>query len=235
MEIQIKDNKIFAPLKDKWLVLKPEEEVRQKYICRLVDSYGYSLDQMDQELKVTNSQRGQGAARADIVIWRNKEDKEQKKYPLIVVECKAESVTIHKEDYYQGMNYASWVHADFFVTTNLKETRIFKVVKGEIPDKLEEVIDIPDASKANNQKEIDKLLKQTKAFTRDEFSRLLFKCHNIIRNNDKLSPEAAFDEISKILFIKIRYERENDEGQIFSKDRFVENRKAYENSTKKWE
>ena len=232
MDIQITGNKIYAPLKDKWLVMKPEEEVRQKYICRLVNNYGYSIEQMAQEMQVTNSQRGQGAARADIVIWRNKEDKEQKKYPLIVVECKAESVTIHKEDYYQGMNYASWVHADFFVTTNLKETRIFKVVKGEIPNKLEEVVDIPDASKANNQKEIDKLLKQTKAFTRDEFSRLLFKCHNIIRNNDKLSPEAAFDEISKILFIKIRYERENDEGQIFSKDRFVENRKAYEKLNK---
>lgn len=232
MEVQIKDNKIFAPLKNKWLVNKPEEEVRQKYICRLVNNYGYSIEQMTQEMQVTNSQRGQGAARADIVIWRNKEDKTGNKYPLVVVECKAETVTIHKEDYYQGMNYASWVHADFFVTTNLKETRIFKVVKGEIPDRLEEVVDIPDASKANNQKEIDKLLKQTKAFTRDEFSRLLFKCHNVIRNNDKLSPEAAFDEISKILFIKIRYERENDEGQIFSKDRFTENRKAYEKLNK---
>ena len=70
MEVQIKDNKIYAPLKDKWLVVKPEEEVRQRYICRLVDSYGYDLKQMDQELKVTNSQRGQGAARADIVIWK---------------------------------------------------------------------------------------------------------------------------------------------------------------------
>ena len=29
MEVQIKDNKIYAPLKDKWLVVKPEEEVRQ--------------------------------------------------------------------------------------------------------------------------------------------------------------------------------------------------------------
>lgn len=232
MEIQIKDNKIFAPLKDKWLVNKPEEEVRQKYICRLIDSYGYSKDQMDQEIQVSNSQRGQGAARADIVVWRSHEDKENKKYPLIVVECKAESVTIHKEDYYQGMNYASWAHADFFVTTNLKETRIFKIVKGQIPDKLDEIVDIPNASQANNQKEIDKLLIQTKKFTRDEFSRLLFKCHNIIRNNDKLSPEAAFDEISKILFIKIRYERENDEGQIFSKERFVENRKAYEKLNK---
>lgn len=234
MEVQRRNNdkEIFAPLKNKWLVNKPEEEVRQKYICRLVDSYGYSLDQMAQEIQVTNSQRGQGAARADIVIWRNKEDREESKDALIVVECKAESVTIHKEDYYQGMNYASWAHADFFVTTNLKETRIFKVVKGKIPDRLEEIVDIPNASKANNQKEIDKLLKQTKAFTRDEFSKLLFKCHNIIRNNDKLSPEAAFDEISKVLFIKIRYERENSDSQIFSKDRFKTLKQNYENLNK---
>ena len=234
MDILYKNNnkEIFAPLKEKWLVNKPEEEVRQKYICRLVDHYGYSLEQMAQEMQVTNSQRGQGAARADIVIWRTPKDKIENKYPLIVVECKAESVTIRKEDYYQGMNYASWLHADFFVTTNLKETRVFKIVTGEIPDRLEEIIDIPDISKATNQKEIDKLLTQAKAFTRDEFSRLLFKCHNIIRNNDKLSPEAAFDEISKILFIKIRYERENDEGQIFSQERFVENRKAYEKLNK---
>lgn len=232
MEIQKDNNKIYAPLKNRWLILKPEEEVRQKYICRLVDCYGYSLEQMDQEMQVTNSQRGQGAARADIIVWRSKEDKEAKKYPLIVVECKAESVTIHKEDYYQGMNYASWVHADFFVTTNLKETRIFRIVKGQIPDKLDEIVDIPNASRANNQKEIDKLLKQTKAFTRDEFSKLLFKCHNIIRNNDKLSPEAAFDEISKILFIKIRYERSNSDSQIFSADRFTALKKSREEYNK---
>lgn len=232
MEIQIKDNKIYAPLKDKWLVLKPEEEVRQTYIKRLVDSYGYAVSQMDQEIQVSNSQRGQGAARADIVVWRSKEDKAAKKYPLIVVECKAESVTIHKEDYYQGMNYASWAHADFFVTTNLKETRIFKVVKGQIPDKLDEIVDIPDSKQADNQKEVDKLLKQTKAFTRDEFSKLLFKCHNIIRNNDKLSPEAAFDEISKILFIKIRYERNNSDSQIFSEKRFKTLKKNREDYNK---
>lgn len=232
MEIQIKDNKIYAPLKDKWLVLKPEEGVRQTYIKRLVDSYGYAVSQMDQEIQVSNSQRGQGAARADIVVWRSKEDKAAKKYPLIVVECKAESVTIHKEDYYQGMNYASWAHADFFVTTNLKETRIFKVVKGQIPDKLDEIVDIPDSKQADNQKEVDKLLKQTKAFTRDEFSKLLFKCHNIIRNNDKLSPEAAFDEISKILFIKIRYERNNSDSQIFSEKRFKTLKKNREDYNK---
>ena len=211
------------------LVLKPEEEVRQKYICRLVNNYGFSIEQMDQEIQVNNSQRGQGAARADIVVWKSKEDKlsDPQKSPIIIVECKAESVTIHEEDYYQGYNYASWAGADFFVTTNLKETRIFKVIKGEMPKRLEEIVDIPNAEKAKDQKELDKLLSQTKAFTRDEFSRLLFKCHNIIRNNDKLSPEAAFDEISKILFIKIRFERDNTGAQIFSLDAFKKARESY--------
>ena len=97
-----------------------------------------------------------------------------------------------------------------------------------MPKHLEEIVDIPKAEELTNAKKIKELLSQTKTFTSEEFRKLLTKCHNIIRNNDKLSPEAAFDEISKVLFIKIRYERESDEGQIFSKDRFVKNRKSYE-------
>lgn len=228
MDIQIQNGKIFAPLKDKWLVLKPEEEVRQKYLLRLVNKYGFELDQMTQEVQVSNSQRGQGRAMADIVVWKSAKDKIENNSPAIVVECKAEHITIREEDYFQGFNYAAWAGADFFVTTNLKETRIFKVVKGKMPKKLEEVIDIPDANTINNSKKVSELLKQTKAFTRDEFSKLLFKCHNIIRNNDKLSPEAAFDEISKILFIKIRYERDNTGAQIFSAKEFKEARESYE-------
>lgn len=228
MEIKIESNLIYSPIRDKWLMLKPEEEVRQRYVCRLVDSYGYDIKQMGEEVKVTNSQRGQGAARADIVIWRNEEDKRKGKNALIVVECKAENVTIRQADYFQGYNYAAWAGAKFFVTTNLKETRIFKVVEDAMPKKLEEIADIPSADMVNDDKKIKAMLLQTKAFTRDEFSRLLFKCHNIIRNNDKLSPEAAFDEISKILFIKIRYERTNSGTQIFSKEEFLKQKKMYD-------
>ncbi|MFK8298145.1 N-6 DNA methylase [Capnocytophaga cynodegmi] len=228
MKIQIKDNKIFAPLKDRWLVLKPEEKVRQEYICRLVNSYGFDLKQMEQEKQVNNSQRGQGRSMADIVIYKSEADKLEQKSPIIVVECKAEHITIHEEDYFQGYNYASWAGADFFVTTNLKETRIFKVVKGFVPKKLEEIVNIPTAEEVKSNKKISELLKQTKTFTRDEFSKLLFKCHNIIRNNDKLSPEAAFDEISKILFIKIRYERTNSDNQIFSLEAFKADKESYE-------
>lgn len=230
LEIEIKGNKIKAPLKgdNVWLVLKPEEIVRQKYVCRLVNTYGFSLEQMEQEVLVSNTKRGTGGARADIIVYKNAEDKKKRKNAVIIVECKADNITIQVDDYFQGANYAAMCGADFFVTTNEKETKIFKVVKGEIPKRLDEVVNIPDAKIINDDKKISELLKQTKAFTRDEFSKLLFKCHNIIRNNDKLSPEAAFDEISKILFIKIRYERANSENQIFSKEAFKADKASYE-------
>ena len=233
MELQIKNNKIFAPLKNKELVLTPEERVRQEYICRLVNHYGYDLSQMDQELQVNNSHRGQGKARADIVVWKSVSAKSNEDAATIVVECKAEHITIREEDYFQGYNYAAWAGADFFVTTNLKETRVFKVNKGKLPKRLEEIVDIPKAEELTNAKKIKELLSQTKAFTRDEFSKLLFKCHNIIRNNDKLSPEAAFDEISKVLFMKIRYERNNTGTQIFSAEEFAKLREAYDKTKSK--
>lgn len=234
LEIKKKGNKIFAPLVGKELICTPEEEARQEYIVHLVNHYGYSLDQMAQEVKVNNSKRGQGKARADIVIWKTREDRNSDNSPIIVIECKAEQITIHEEDYYQGYNYASWAGADFFVTTNLKDTKFFRVVKGKMPKKLEEVVEIPNAKELFDKKKIDELLTKTKAFTRDEFSKLLFKCHNIIRNNDKLSPEAAFDEISKILFMKIRYEREQAKTKaLFSRKEFEELKAAYEKITGK--
>lgn len=79
-------------------------------------------------------------------------DKKDDASAVIVVECKAEYITIREEDYFQGYNYAAWASADFFVTTNLKETRIFKVIKGKLPKRLEEIVDIPQAEDLTNEK-----------------------------------------------------------------------------------
>lgn len=228
VEIQRKDGKIYSPLKESWLIETPEERVRQEYICSLINNYGYSEKQMDQEKQVNNSKRGLGKARADIVIWKSEQDKNEDKSAFIVIECKAENVKIHPEDYYQGFNYAAWAGASFFVTTNQRETRFFNVDKNYLPKKLEEVIAIPKASEVFDEKRIKELLNQTKTFTREEFTKLLFSCHNIIRNNDKLSPEAAFDEISKILFMKIKYEREQRGRIVFTKEEFLNKEKWFE-------
>lgn len=92
LKIKRENGKIFCPLADSWHIETPEEKVRQEYIKILVEDYGYSLDQMAQEIKVNNSQRGQGKARADIVIWKSKQDKIESKAAFIVVECKADVI-----------------------------------------------------------------------------------------------------------------------------------------------
>lgn len=232
LEVQEKDGKIYCPLKKAWHVSTPEERVRQYYIAILANKYGYSLEQMDQELKVNNSKRGQGKARADIVIWKNEQDKKDKKAAFIVVECKAENVKVRVEDYYQGFNYASWAHADFFVTTNEKETKYFNVDPAYLPQKLDEVVAIPTAKDVDDAARIEQIKNQTKLFTRDEFTKTLRACHNIIRNNDKLSPEAAFDEISKLLFMKIRFERDNKGMKVFTKQEYLDAAQNHEKNVR---
>lgn len=232
LEIKRDNGKIFCPLTDSWHIETPEEKVRQEYIKILVEDYGYSLDQMAQEIKVNNSQRGQGKARADIVIWKSKQDKIESKAAFIVVECKAEKVRIREEDYYQGYNYASWAGASFFVTTNEKETKYFNVDKEYLPKELVEVVAIPTAEEALNDKKVKDILSKTKTFTRDDFTKMLRTCHNIIRNNDKLSPEAAFDEISKILFMKIRWERDKNGSEVFTLKKYKQLEADYEKYTR---
>lgn len=232
LEVQEKDGKIYCPLKKAWHVSTPEERVRQYYIAILANKYGYSLKQMEQELKVNNSKRGQGKARADIVIWKNEQDKKDKKAAFIVVECKAENVKVRVEDYYQGFNYASWAHAEFFVTTNEKETKYFNVDPAYLPQKLDEVVAIPTAKDVDDAARIEQIKNQTKLFTRDEFTKTLRACHNIIRNNDKLSPEAAFDEISKLLFMKIRFERDNKGMKVFTKQEYLDAAQNHEKNVR---
>ncbi len=234
LKVKEENGKIWCPLKNAYHVSTPEERVRQTWVCKLVNEYGYSLEQMAQEVSVTTSKkssgeaRGDGNARADLVIWKSKEDKLAEKRAFIVVELKAENVRVRVEDYYQGQNYASWAGASFFVTSNQKETKYFNVDPDYLPKRLEEIVALPTYNESLNDKKVSELLNQTKTFTRDEFTKTLKSCHNIIRNNDKLSPEAAFDEISKILFMKIREERKNQGAKVFTKEDYKNDRKVYE-------
>jgi len=221
------NKKIFSPLRNKYLDALPEEIVRQEFICKLINEYGYSLEQMDEEVKLTSSLRGTGRASADIVIWKSKEEKKKKKTAFLVVELKADYLKLKVEDCYQGYNYATWSRAKLFAISNGKVLQVYKTIEEELPLKLQPVNDIPLAKDILDDKKLEAALKKTKEFTGDEFAKLLHKCHNIIRNNDKLSPEASFDEISKILFIKIMYERNPKQESIFSFKQFEKQKDAW--------
>lgn len=103
MEIKTESNQIYSPIRDKWLVLKPEEEVRQRYVCRLVDSYGYGIKQMGEEVKVTNSHAGKVLLVQILLFGEMRRINEKGKNALIVVECKAENVTIRQADLFSRL------------------------------------------------------------------------------------------------------------------------------------
>jgi type I restriction enzyme M protein len=75
-----------------------------------------------------------------------------------------------------------------------------------MPKALEEIENIPHADASD--KEVEALIAKLKVFKEDEFADLLHQCHNVIRNREKLDPAAAFDEIAKILFVKVYVERQ---------------------------
>ena len=82
LEVKIEKGKIYSFIRDKWLVCTPEEEVRQNLVCWLVNECGYPLENMMEEYKNQYSDgRGVRKTRADIVIFRTREEKE-KNYKL---------------------------------------------------------------------------------------------------------------------------------------------------------
>ena len=202
-EIQIKGNKIFSPVRRKWLALTPEERVRQEYLFVLTEEYGYTIDQISEEMDVAG--RGSAQARADFVIWRSAQDKTEQKPPFIIVECKSDNVTIKAQDYAQGEHYARMTDAPFFVTHNSRETKYWRVKKDRMPGYIEEIENIPHTDATD--KEIKELFSKLRIFKEKEFADLLHQCHNVIRNREKKDPAAAFDEIAKILFVKVYVER----------------------------
>jgi type I restriction enzyme M protein len=226
-QLQVKGSQIFSPVRQKWLPLTPEERVRQEYLIVLTEEYGYTLDQISEEMDVTG--RGSAQARADFVIWRSAQDKTGQKPPFIIVECKSDNVTIKAQDYAQGEHYARMTDAPFFVTHNSRETKYWRVKKDRMPGYIEEIENIPHADATD--KEIEELFSKLRVFKEKEFADLLHQCHNVIRNREKKDPAAAFDEIAKILFVKVYVERKlltrRSKENLFTVD--VLNRQIAEN------
>lgn len=193
LRVRRESGKIWDPIRSRFIVETPEEAVRQDYLCVLVNEYAFPLEQIAEGASGANGH-------ADFVVWRTLEDRQAGRPPLIVVQCKAENGAIAQGSYLAGERYAHHVRASFLVTHNRRETRYWKV------GKVEEIENIPDAEATD--REIHDLLSKLKTFKEDQFAEVLQRCHNIIRNREKKDPAAAFDEIAKILFVKVWVEQQ---------------------------
>jgi type I restriction enzyme M protein len=205
-------NWLWIPLRKEWrdVATKPEEIVRQKFIRVLVEHYGYDLAQIDQERR---TQHGHKSPRADIVLWQSAADKNAKpvRAPVLVVECKTDSIEIQERDYYQGESYTRASGCEFFVATNTRHTLVFRLLPG-LPGGFVAINEIPKATDWGDAKRLKEIKESLRAFNRKEFQDLLFVCHSILRDVHKMDPGRAFDTISKILFIKMYVERSGLHG-----------------------
>lgn len=111
LKTKIEDNKTYVmdPIRKSWLVLQPEEWVRQILIVYLneIIKIPLSLIQVEKKLVLNGLTR-----RFDIIVY----DKEIK--PYILVECKAPNVSVHQSAFDQVAAYNYAVNAPFLIVTN---------------------------------------------------------------------------------------------------------------------
>lgn len=200
-----------------------KKELAETFFQRLVDSYGYQPEQMEFDVKVSPT------SVADIAIWRSPDDKKSGLAPdiYVLVTCKTEHIKIKAEDYFEQYKQAVLNDMAFYVAHNLKETKVFYIDRNARPLKIERISDFPTALDIVSDQNLTSFVNKVRGYSKDKFLKSLTRCHNIIRNVDKLSPEAAFDEISKILFIKMLYERDAKEELVYSKDKFIKDELYY--------
>lgn len=100
---------IFDPLRKKWVVLTPEEWVRQNFIAYLirVKQYPAALVAVEKEMKL-----GELRKRFDILVY------DPHHRPLLMVECKAMEVPLNEKVLEQLLRYNISIPVQYLVITN---------------------------------------------------------------------------------------------------------------------
>lgn len=100
---------IFDSVRRKYVALTPEEWVRQHFVHYLIEHRNVPMSHIaiEKSLRVSHL-----AKRADIVIFKDGMK------PVLIVECKAPSVEVNQEVFYQILRYNMTLRVDYLVVTN---------------------------------------------------------------------------------------------------------------------
>lgn len=114
---------VFDPLRKVYCKLTPEEEVRQKVLYLLVEHLGVpsGLIAVEYSIKVNGLDK-----RCDAVVFSKDGT------PLMIVECKAATVTLSQSTLEQAVRYYSALHPKYLLLYNGKMCYCFKVEAGKL-------------------------------------------------------------------------------------------------------
>jgi type I restriction enzyme M protein len=191
----------------------PEEKVRAAFFGELVLDYGYNPNRIRLEVPVP---RRTPEDRADIVVY---EDDELKK-PYLVVECKKDGITDaeFKQAVEQVFGNANSLRAQFAAVIAGTTRTAFNVADFKPSEREKNVIaDIPKKyGKAPKYKFIKgEQQNELKIISKDELIRTLQKSHDTVWQGGRFAPTTAFDEVSKLLFCKLKDENDTIKGEPY--------------------
>lgn|SRR6185312_12821110 len=127
---------IFDVIRKKWLVLTPEEWVRQNILLFLLlkKHFPASLISVEKEIKLADLKK-----RCDIVIYNRSSQ------PAMIIECKEMNVTLSEKTLDQILRYHIVLPAKFLIISNGNYCFGFEKKEG----KLIEINDFPDFESFN--------------------------------------------------------------------------------------
>ena len=114
---------VFDPIRKKWLVLTPEEWVRQHVLQYLLVVKGYPQAYIAVE---KNMQLGELKKRFDLLVY-NQEHK-----PWLMVECKAMDIQLSEAVLHQILRYNLAIPVSYLVITNGAEAMIYHRAEGRL-------------------------------------------------------------------------------------------------------
>jgi hypothetical protein len=124
-KIKKEDNReiIFDEVRKKWVVLTPEEWVRQNFLQYLVQvkKYPASLIAVEKEIKLGDLKK-----RFDIVVY----DATSK--PWMIVECKEMNVELNKQVLDQVLRYNITMQVPYLVITNGSYCMAFQCINNDL-------------------------------------------------------------------------------------------------------
>ena len=115
-------DQIFDPFRKTWVVLTPEEWVRQNLLQYLVKNLHYpsSLIAVEKEIKL-----GELSKRFDIVVYKNE-------LPWMIIECKEAKVALNEKTMEQILQYQQVLGAKYLFISNGHETLGAKIESGKL-------------------------------------------------------------------------------------------------------
>ena len=183
----------------------PEEKIRAEYYFDLIEKYHYPVKRIELETEMPDRTPERYA---DIVIYED----DGKKKPYIVVECKKDGISDaeFEQATKQAIANARVLHAPLAICVAGNTRRAMETA--EWNDKEPEKATITDIPISYGKIEEFRYKKgdpdwDLKVLDKSELKRALEKSHNTLWAGGKRNPTVAFDELCKIIFVKIRDEK----------------------------